>query len=680
MYHVAVDDQIPYDIYTNMQDDSTMRGPSVAQNGGPWGIGEAQGWDYGMGGCESGFTLPDITDTNIVWASCYADEVTRWDAKTHQARSVSPWLHTLDSAPYQTKYRCHWTPPLAIDPFDHNVVYYGCQVVLKTSNGGQSWSVISPDLSAHDPKYIVSSGGLIGDNLGQFYGEVVFALAPSTIQKGLLWAGTNDGKVWYTPDGGGHWNDVTTNIGMKPMGTITSIQPSFFKPGTAYVSVDYHLEDDRDPHLYKTTDFGKTWTAIADNLPRGELAYVRNISEDPNCEGLLFVGTGEALYYTHDDGGHWTELNQGLPHSPVTWTVVQKRFHDLVVSTWGRGVYILDDITPLEQIAKEPTTADVRLFAPRQTYRLTRDPHAIITYALKKRPRGKVEIQIADSDGKVIRTLHEDGHAGINRVAWDMFYDDLVPVVLRTIPPQDPHIWEEARFKGKTFRPVTHWGMAAVVHGPLAAPGHYQVRLNVGGKTQTAPLDIVRDPGSETNEAGMQATLKLQLRIADDVHKIADMVNLAEEMRARLESLESSSARDSELKHAAAAMDAKIQNVEYQLMSRDLAPSDDKIYASAYKDYYNLLWLNAEIGTGAGDVAGGTDFGPTDTEATLLTMIETQTAKDTTAFQAVINSALPDFNRMLEAKHIAPLDTTLKPLPDLRKAYSRELIESADDD
>jgi hypothetical protein len=207
MYHVAVDDQVPYYVYGNMQDNSTMRGPSVPSGGG--GRGAEVGWDHGMGGCESGFTLPDPTNPDIVWASCYADEVTRWDAKAKQARSVSPYLHTLDSAPTQTKYRCHWTPPLAIDPFDHNTVYYGCQVVFKTTNSGQSWTVASPDLSTQDPSRIVSSGGLIGDNLGQFYGEVVFAIAPSTIQKGLVWAGTNDGKVWYTRTRGCEWTDVT---------------------------------------------------------------------------------------------------------------------------------------------------------------------------------------------------------------------------------------------------------------------------------------------------------------------------------------------------------------------------------------------------------------------------------------------------------------------------------------
>ncbi len=344
MYHVAVDNQVPYWVYTNMQDGSTMRGPTNARGFGGGGRAPSEenpeanaepaaanaggtretpgapppasptagqppirsaeqppqpenpdassrpspgqnrvvggggtpaggdGWEYRLGGCESGFTLPDPTDPDIVWASCYGNEVTRYDAKTKEARSVSPWIHTLDSPPNETKYRCHWTPPLAIDPFDHNTVYYGCQVIFKTSNAGQSWSVISPDLSTHDPSRIVSSGGIIGDNLGQFYGEVVFAIAPSSIQKGLIWAGTNDGKVWYTRNGGGQWTDVTQNIsGLPAWGTVSKIQPSVFDPGTAYIAVDFHLMDNRDPYIYKTSDFGKTWKQITGDLPKGPL-------------------------------------------------------------------------------------------------------------------------------------------------------------------------------------------------------------------------------------------------------------------------------------------------------------------------------------------------------------------------------------------------------------------------
>lgn len=659
MYHVAVDDQIPYYVYGNMQDNSTMRGPSIPLGAGR---GAEVGWDHGMGGCESGFTLPDPTDPNVVWASCYADEVTRWDARTRQARSVSPYLHTLDSAPNQIKYRCHWTPPLAIDPFDHNTVYYGCQVVFKTSNSGQSWTVASPDLSTQDPSRIVSSGGLIGDNLGQFYGEVVFAIAPSTVQKGLVWAGTNDGKVWYTTEGGGKWTDVTKNIGMPVWGTVTSIEPSHFHAGTAYVTVDYHLVDDRDPYIYKTTDFGKTWTRINSDLPKGPLAYVRNVSEDPNCEGLLFAGTGNALYYSLDDGGKWTRLKNGLPPAPVTWTVVQKRFHDLVVSTYGRGFYILDDITPLEQMAKDKSTAGARLFAPRNAYRLGKYDRAFIDYELKEAPKGPVRFQILGPDGKVIRSLSSMGHPGINRVVWDMHYDGPHVVQLRTVPAQDPHIWEEDRFRGKDVRGITHWGMPVEQQGPLAAPGKYTVKMSVGDQSFQQPLEILIDPHSAGTQQSIEATLKLQLRIKDDVTRVADMVNRIEWMRKQIENLQAMYAADShqgEMLKSVKDTDAKMQDVEYTLVSKDLIASDDKYYVSAYKVYYNLLWLNGEVGQGAGDVAGAGDYGPTDTSVALLNQIEQDMNKGEALYKELMSTTVPAFNRVLASKGEIPLATTV---------------------
>jgi photosystem II stability/assembly factor-like uncharacterized protein len=661
MYHVAVDDQVPYYVYGNMQDNSTMRGPSI-----PLGEGRGEvGWDHGMGGCESGFTLPDPTDPNVVWASCYADEVTRWDARTRQARSVSPYLHTLDSAPKQVKYRCHWTPPLAIDPFDHNTIYYGCQVIFKTTNSGQSWTVASPDLSRQDPSRIVSSGGLIGDNLGQFYDEVVFAIAPSQIQKGLLWAGTNDGKVWYTSNGGGKWNDVEQNMpGLPAWSTVTSIEPSHFHAGTAYVTFDLHLIDDRDPYIYKTTDFGKTWKRIDSDLPRGPLAYVRNVSEDPNAEGLLFAGTGNALYYSLNDGANWTHLDKGLPPSPVTWTVVQKRFHDLVVSTYGRGFYILDDITPLEQMAKQTSTPDVRLFIPRQAYRLHSLDNAIINFSLKTAPKKPVEIEILDSKGATIRKLTSESQTGLNRVTWDMRYDSPRPIALRTIPPEDPHIWEEERFKGKDSRPITHWGMPDAPPGPLVAPGKYTVKLTVDGASFQQPLEVLIDPHSAGTQQSIEATLQLQLRIRDDVNRASDMVNQIEWMRTQLSDTEKMLAandRESQLLKAAKDTDQKMQDVEYQLLSKDLAASDDKYYISAYKVYYNLLWLDAEVGSGAGDVAGAGDYGPTDTSPQLLAGIEKDLTHAAEDYHELMTNVVPAFNQALSSKGVIPVAATTPP-------------------
>ena len=660
MYHVSVDNQTPYYFYTNMQDSTTMRGPSVQVGFGGFGRSPEPGWDRGMGGCESGFTYADPTDPNIVWASCYGDEVTRWDAKTKLARSVSPWLHTLDSPPNDTKYRCHWTAPLAIDPFDHNTVYFGCQVIFRTSNGGQRWSVISPDLSTQDPSRNLSSGGLVGDNLGQFYGEVVFAIAPSTVEKGLIWAGTNDGKIWYTKDAGAKWNDVTKNVaGMPVWGTVTSIQPSFFDAGTAYASVDAHLMDNRDPFIFKTADFGATWTKISGGLPKSQLSYVRVVAEDPNCKGLLFAGTGNALYYSLDDGAHWVNQQTGLPHAPVSWAVVQKQAHDLVVSTYGRGIYILDDITPLEQMAKGVgSDTSVSLFAPRSTVRILGGGRAFVNFNLKAAPKGSVQAAIVDSNGKVVRQLRASTHAGLNRAQWDLHYDAPNLIALRTTPPEDPHIWEEPRFRGQTTRPITHWGAAQAQVGPVAAPGKYSIRLTVDGETYSQALEVVRAPGTTGSPAEIESGVKFQLRIRDDINTVSAMVNQMEAMRKQLEDMRPNLAADpakSALLKAGAQMDQRLQNVEYKLVSKALTTSDDKYFIAAYKVYFNLIWLNGEVGTGAGDVAGGADYGPTDTERGLLDMIEKDLAGAKVEYAALMDRDVPVFNRTLVSSGLAPL-------------------------
>jgi photosystem II stability/assembly factor-like uncharacterized protein len=687
MYHVDVDNQIPYYFYSNMQDDGNMRGPSV-----PMGFAET-GWDRGMGGCESGFTIPDLTDPNVVWATCYGNKVTRWDARTKHARSVSPWMMTLDSPPNDIKYRCHWTAPLAIDPFDHNTVYYGCQVIFKTSNGGQSWSVISPDLSTGDTSRILPSGGIVGDNLGQFYGEVVFAIAPSKIRKGLIWAGTNDGQVWHT-DEGGKWINVTKNIsGMPAWGTITSIAPSNFDAGTAYISVDFHLMDNRDPFIYKTTDYGKSWNEITGNLPKHALSYVRTIAEDPNCAGLLFAGTGNDLFYSLDDGGHWTALDTDLPHAPVTWAVVQKDFHDLVVSTYGRGLYILDDITPLEQMAKSHPDTAVFLFEPRPAYRFTRGGEAMLNFSLKTSPHKPLELEIVDSDGKVIRKLEAKGKAGMNRVKWDLRYDSPRLIALRTVAPDNPHIWDEPRFRDSDSRPITHWGTKPAEGGPIVAPGKYSVRLKVDDQSYTQAVTVLRDPRISTTDADIDQSVKTLLRIRDNISRVSDGVNQIEWLRKQLEVIQAmlrppkkkeeekenappeseydegvrfgtappqvlspaEAQRKADLLKATEELDKKLQAVEHKLVSPALLNSDDKYFVEPYQVYLNLIWLNAEVGTGGGDVAGGADFAPTDTQLELLKTFEGEIEAADADYQKILHEDLPALNRSLAENSVAPL-------------------------
>jgi photosystem II stability/assembly factor-like uncharacterized protein len=729
MYHVAIDTRAPYWVYTNRQDNSTMRGPSdvpealpttgghaapppAPAGGGRGGRGGAGGrgdaaaadstpvargstpadalagrggrgagapldtagalnlgtgfgfggggrgrggstWERALGGCESGFTIPDYTDANIIWASCYGNTVTRYDARTKRARSVSPWIHTLDSPPNEAKYRCHWTPPLAIDPFDHNTMYYGCQVIFKTSNQGQSWTVISPDLSTKDPSRIVSSGGIVPDNLGQFYGEVVFAIAPSTIQKGLIWAGTNDGQLWYTRDGGGKWNNVTKNItGLPAWGTVKQIAPSQFDPGTAYVAFDFHMMDNREPFLYKTTDYGQTWKKISGGLPQKHpLAYVLSVAEDPNRKGMIFAGTGNAFYYSMDDGANWKQFKEGLPPASVSWITTDKNSHDVIVSTYGRGIYIMHDITRLEQADKVTADADLYLFEPNVGVRQARAGRVDLIFNLKAVPKDSVKVEIMDAKGSVVRTMRTIGRAGSNLIAWDMRGDPPLRVDLRTTPPDNPHIWEEPRFKGKSVRPITHWGIEnPIASGPLVLDGKYSARVSADGKSATQPFTVIRDPEVVSTEADIAWSTQTQIKVRDDMDTAAVIINKIESMRRQIEDRVRGDTAKAELRAALKTIDGKLLDIELVLLSKSDFYSDDKYYVEPFHVYLNLIWLSGEIGTGAGDVAGGAEFRPTDASLQVLSGIETDLQRAKTEFKAFNDKDLATLNQLLATK------------------------------
>ena len=650
-YHVAIDNRTPYWVYSNRQDDGTMRGPitspiqvaSVPSYSPPRGPGEFVGsfggapraeWDEFLGGCESGFTIPDPQDTDIVWATCYGNKVTRFDAKTKQARNVQPYMQTLDSPPNDLQYRCHWTSPIAIDPFDHNTVYYGCQVIFKTNNGGQSWDVVSPDLSTKDPKRIVSSGGIIGDNLGQFYGEVVFSIAPSKVQRGLIWAGTNDGNIWRTGTGMGRGTGTGTGMewvkvnipGIPAWGNVRKIEPSTFDAAVAYVVVDYHLMDERNPHIFKTTDYGKTWTSVVGDLPTGHpLDYVNAVAENPNKKGMLFAGTGRAFYYSLDDGAHWTRFKDGLPAAPVTWIEVQKQYHDVVISTYGRGLYALRDISRLEN-PNQP------LYAPPVAVREARSGTVPIVFSLKSAV-DTVQLNIVDGGNNVIRTMKVPGRAGFNRVTWNLQYDAPKQIELRTTPPDNPHIWDEPRFKGKDTRPITHWGIQGAQRtGPIAAPGNYTVVLKAGAnETASAKFTLVKDEDIASSDDDLRASTAAQIRIRDAMNTTADIVNQIEVMRKKLEPqlATDKNARD---------MNDKLLAIELQLLSRTDLHSDDKWFVESYKTYMNLIWLNGEVGLGAGDMAGGADYRPTDASMKTLDMLEAQVRKAKADLDALLRA------------------------------------------
>lgn len=718
MYHVAVDNQVPYYVYGNMQDDSAERGPAYPAStpllggaGGPTWVGNlSRGWQEPLGGCESGFTYPDPSDAHIIWSTCYGDEITRLNTKVGYPRAVSPWpVHSLDSPPEGLKYRCFWTPPMAIDPFNHNTVYYGCQVIFKTTNGGQSWTVISPNLSTKNPKYLVPSGGIPDkgkmrrqDNLGQFYGEVVIAIAPSPVRKGLIWAGTNDGQVWLTRDGGGQWVNVTKNIpNLPPWGAVDRIEPSHFTAGTAYIAVDLALMGNTRPYIYKTTDFGRSWTLIVHGIPAGGTSNVSSVAQDPYSRNLLFAGTENALYVSFNKGGNWMPLQAGLPHAPVSWETVQKNFHDLVVSTYGRSIYVLEDITPLEQLAASGVPAPVRVFKSRPAYRFFRGAHAFIDFWLRSVPKVKttkadsykklqmekatagIKVTILTSSGTVVRKLklithrkpglnpkYKDGqwvnnpdahvHPGINRIYWDLRYAPPKLIKLRTTPSTNPHVWDALRFMGKNSRPITHWGTREAEIGPLVAPGTYIARVTVGGKTYSQTFQVLPNPRSRQTPAQTAARVNMLLHIRNDISSVSAMVNQIEWLRKQLQTDEAMLKANKKPNQAAVlsvikTMNRTVQDLENKLLSPALANSDQKSYLASYRLYLDFVWLNGELGTGAGDVDGDPGYPPTDATVHVLHLLDQKLNVAKAEYRTLMKQDLPRFEHLLVRDNILPL-------------------------
>lgn len=662
MYRVTVDQRSPYWVYSDRQDNGSMRiasdrpivpenvpsyrppAPPTPPGGGRGGRGGGGGGRGGapvgppqenMPSCESGYTYPEPNNPNFVWGTCYAAHVATYDAISGMRRSVSPWYHTLDSDPVGLKYRCQWSPPLAIDWFD-NSVYFGCQLVLRTRDRGQSWEEISPDLSTGDPSRIQFSGGVVGDNLGQFYGAVISAIAPSRTQKGVLWVGTNDGKVWVSRDAGAKWVDLTKNVNMPPWGIVRRIDASHFDPGTAYMAVDYHLMDNRDPYFFKTSDFGQTWTRIDGGLPKGHpLDYALSIAENPRRRGMIYAGTGHGFFYSRDDGKTWTQFKDKLPAAPVNWIEVPKNAPEVAVATYGRGLWILRDAWQLEQEDTVDQQADLQFYKPVPATFRAQGGGAEIVFNLKSAPTAPVKIDIMDGSGAPVNTLTVQAREGVNRAVWNLRYPEPLQPVLRSIPPDNPYIWDAGRWEGRE-RPVMHWGLGAQRWQPTVPPGKYTVKITHNGREYTQPLEVWRDIMLPSSDADLAASSQLQRDVVKSINEVVDKINRIEIMRMQIEDLRKQHASNRTLDQALAKLYQRLYDTELHFLSRTEMHSDDKWYVEKYKLYLNLVWLLAEIGGSGGDVAGGIGYRPTNAAVNNL--------KD---FNARLDIARKDFDQMM---------------------------------
>ncbi len=663
MYHVTVDNRVPYYVYGNRQDGPSARGPSNSRTGGdiPRGM-----W-VTVGGGESGWATPDPVDSNIVWSSAsgfgsVGGIVSRYDVRTGMARSTEVWPQaTIGYPAAAVKYRFVWTFPLTISPFDHNTVYVGSQHVHVSSDAGVTWKEISPDLTRNDTTRQRPSGGLTPDNIGVEYAGVVFAIAESPIKRGLIWAGTNDGKVQVTRDGGAHWSDVTGNVrGLLDWGTISSVEPSRFDTGTAYIAVDGHQMNNRDPWIYKTTNYGASWSLITTGLPYTPLSYIHIVKEDPARRGLLYAGAENGLYVSFDDGARWQPLQTNLPHAPVYGIAVQPQFSDLVLATYGRGFWILDDITPLRALTPAFVVQDAALFAPRPAYRFrniegsfengddpvagTNPPYgAALDFWIRTAPpdsaKDSLSIQILDAQGQVVRTLKQVPSAGVNRVWWDLRYEPTPEAKLRVSPSLAP--WFRVQPEGTPAPGIGRFSL-------LASAGRYTVRLLAGGKRYDQSLELRQDPNTGASAQDLAAQGALLGDLVSDIDSTVAMINRVEVVRGQLSALKASFAGDSgvaDVRAAADSFDRKLLAVEQDVFQVRVTGRGQDVLRWPMKLAEQLLYL-------AGSVQSS-DFAPTGPQRDVQQVLRGQLRDVRVRFDRVMGADLAAFRTFLRSRNLA---------------------------
>jgi len=660
MYHVFTDNKVPYNLYGNRQDGSSFGGPSNTLSYGEIPLGA---WRT-VGGCESGFAVPDTVTNDVVWSGCYEGILDRSDLSTGITRTVSVWPDNPEGwGAAELRYRFQWTFPIHISPHDHNTVYVGSQHVHRTRNGGQSWDVISPDLTTNDKSRQQASGGLTTDDVSPTYYSVLFAIAESPVEEGVIWAGSNDGLVHVTRDGGETWENVTDNIpGLPPRGTVSNIEPSRFAAGTAYLTVDFHQLGDTDPYVYETEDYGRTWRSLARGIPRSVFSYAHVVREDPTRPGLLYLGTENGLYVSWDDGGSWTAFQGDLPHAPVYWLTVQPHFDDLVVSTYGRGFWILDDITPVQQLTDEVLASTLHLFQPRDAYRFIMresaasqpgDPAAgenpeqgaTLNFYLGAEPAGPVSIAVEDEAGTVVRTLRvPDASAGLNRVVWDFTYTPSAMPRLRTPALEHSHVNLGAR----EWRPQVDGGVVR----PIAVPGRYRIRLTAAGEERTAWLTVLKDPASGASVADTQARLAMQLDLRTMTDSTAALIDRIEWTRKGLQEVAVRFRGDDahqDLVQAGEALHQALVELEMRLFDLRLSGG------TAGQD--TIRWprqLFAKLTSLAGYISG-TDDRPTAQATEVRDLYRAWLTEVLARWGELAQGDLARFNRMLADRGLAPV-------------------------
>ena len=642
MYHVAVDNQVPYFVYGNRQDGSSYRGPSNSLQGGiPTSL-----WTT-IGGCESGFAQPDPEDNSIIWSGCYDGGLDRTDVRTGHVRDVRAWPEAgYGYPPAEMRYRWHWNYPMTISRHNHNKVYIGSQYVHLTTNQGQTWTVISPDLTTNDKSHQQSSGGVSTDNLFTFDGCTLYVIAESPLQDGLLWTGSNDGLVQVTRDDGKHWENVTANIpGLPKWSTIRAIDPSNFDAGTCYISVDAQFIGDFNPYIYKTTDFGITWKLISGSFPRSNSSFVHQIKEDPAKKGLLWAGTDNGLYFSPDDGTDWVHLKNNLPPVPIYGITIQQNFRDLVLGTYGRGFYILDDITPIREFSAQVQASEAWLFPMRRAYRFRpkisihgerggtsgqNPPYgADINYYLQADTKDTVKVLILDAAGNTVQQIKGSNRRGVNRVWWDLGLQPYVLPPLRT-RPEDAD-WVKLDSNGERAMVIYDLDIGPGLPTTKVLPGTYTVVLKVGQKEYRQPLEVLRDPHTAGSAEDIKEQYTFGTEIYQSIQSVLHMIDTLEILRSKADSI-------------GAKLDNKKQKAKWVAWQRQLVEVEGLLHdvhaTGARQDIFRnpAQLLERFLTISKESISGGSDFRPTDQHREVYSLLSERLVAARTKYASTLKT------------------------------------------
>lgn len=681
-YHVAADNRRPYRVYGTQQDNSSVAVPSRSPNSSiTWGD------CYPAGTGESGYLAchpenPDILYVGAVGSSPGGgNSLQRYDHRTRQIRLITTWPEEMHGEGAKDhKYRFAWTYPIVISPHDPNTLYAAGNIIFKTTNEGQSWEPISPDLTVADPDTLQPTGGPINrDSVGAEVYATVFAFAESPHEPGVLWAGSDDGLVHISKDGGANWTNITPPD-LPERTLISCIEPSAHDAATAYMAATRYKLDDYRPYLYKTTDYGQTWTPINNGIRPDD--FTRIIREDPAREGLLYAGTETGVYISFDGGANWQPFQLNLPVVPIHDLLIKE--NDLIAATHGRSFWILDDLTPLHQFSDEIASKAVYLFKPgtaeriapkifegafsgapgknymgslgivaafteeltpenRRVYRYldsgANPPRgAIITYFLKDAPEEPLKLEFLDADGSVVRTFtSKPADADENR-------DENAPKPLYTTaaPGWNRFVWDLRCEEATRLEANDPYG--GTYAGPLVVPGTYQVRLTVGDEVLTESFAVEVDPMADASHDDLVAQFELLLRIRDKLSEANTAINRMRRIRAQLDGWTTRLNGNAELADRARELQDKILEIEKPLLVPNLKRGWRGMLNQGTQLTRKLAELTSVVGIG--------DYRPTDQAVEVYTMLEEKIDAQLAAFDQLVKGELADYNQQIRQTEI----------------------------